>query len=207
MVIKRFIVSSFETNVYIVYDKSTKEGVVIDPSFFDKKVMDFIAEKQLKIKLILLTHGHFDHVTSAAAIKRELNAQICIHPADLAIMPVDKSGRAHQIGYSFEMFEPDIELKDDQRVSVGSLDFIILHTPGHSPGGVCFYSPKEKVLFSGDTIFKNGYGRTDLVGGSEEQLFKSIKEKIFTLPNEVKIFPGHGEETSVADEMAFFENI
>jgi len=229
MVIKRFIVSSFETNVYIVYDKSTKEGIVIDPSFFDKKVMDFIAEKQLKIKLILLTHGHFDHVTSAAAIKRELNAQICIHPADLAIMPVDKSGRARQIGYSFEMFEPDVHLYDGQNIRVGessrfrripklrararsypridSIDFTVLHTPGHSPGGVCFYSPKEKVLFSGDTVFKNGYGRTDLVGGSEEQLFKSIKEKILTLPNEVKIYSGHGEETSVADEMAFFENI
>lgn len=205
MKIKRFILGPIQANCYVACDQSKQEGVVIDPSVFDRKVIDFIQKESSKIKYIFLTHGHFDHVTGAATMARELSAKICLHPADLSIMPVEASGRVHQMGSSFEKFKPDIELEDNQHLKIGALDFTVLHTPGHSPGGVCFYEKSQGILFSGDTVFKNGYGRTDLPGGSEEQLFASIKNKILTLPDEVRIYPGHGEETSLGEERVFFE--
>ena len=207
MKIKRFTLGPIQTNCYVAFDQSKQEGVVIDPSVFDRKVIDFIQKESLKIKYIFLTHGHFDHVTGAATMARELSARICLHPADLSIMPVEASGRVHQMGFSFEKFKLDIELEDGMPFTVGWLNFTIIHTPGHSPGGVCFYEKSQGILFSGDTVFKNGYGRTDLPGGSEGKIFDSIRNKILILPDKVAIYPGHGEETTVGQEKEYFENL
>jgi len=194
MVIKKFVIGPIETNCYLVYDK--KAGILIDPAVFDKQVLEFIKNNQLKIEYILLTHGHFDHISGASDFAKELNAKICLHPDDLSLTQGLARGLGKIWGYNSKFFQPDILLKDGQQFKIGDLDFKVIHTPGHSPGGVSFYFKKEKILFSGDTLFASSYGRTDLPGGDEEKILASIK-KLLKLPPETKVYPGHGEETTV----------
>lgn len=202
MDIKKFLLGPIETNCYIVYDKKKKAGVNIDPAVFAQEVIDFIKKHDLKIDYILLTHGHFDHLSGAAALAKELNAKICLHPDDLWQLKESSGGIAPMFGYKLEYFEPDILLKDSQKFKVGDLEFKVIHTPGHSPGGVSFYFEKAKVLFSGDTLFAGSYGRTDLPAGDEQEIFKSIK-KLLELPENVKVYPGHGDETTIGDEKIY----
>lgn len=197
MLIRRYILGSIQTNCYLVFDK--KSGILIDPAVFEQKILDFIKKENLKIEYILLTHGHFDHISGAAAFAKKLSAKICLHQDDLLLT----RGLARNVGriwgYKSKSFQPDIFLEDGQKFKVGDLEFEVIHTPGHSEGGVCFYFEKQKVIFSGDTLFAGSYGRTDLPGGDEEKIFESIK-KLLKLPPETKVYPGHGEETKVGEE-------
>lgn len=202
--IERFVVGPLATNTYVVHDGKSGRGVVIDPAFFDERMVTFIRRRALTITHILLTHGHFDHVSGAAAVKKKFGAAIYLHAADTALCRPDTRGRAQQLGISFEAPPIEVMLKGGQRLAVGSLDFTVLHTPGHTPGSVCFYEKSHGVLFSGDTIFQGGYGRTDLPGGSTVQLFESIQKNIFSLPDETLLYPGHGETTSVGEASAYY---
>lgn len=199
MIIQRFIIGPIETNCYLVYDENKKLGILIDPAVFEQKILDFIKKENLKIEYILLTHGHFDHTSGADAFAKKLGAKICLHQDDLLLT----RGLARSVGriwgYKSKSFQPDIFLNDGQKFKVGDLEFEVIHTPGHSEGGVCFYFEKQKVIFSGDTLFAGSYGRTDLPGGDEEKIFESIK-KLLKLPPETKVYPGHGEETKVGEE-------
>jgi glyoxylase-like metal-dependent hydrolase (beta-lactamase superfamily II) len=204
MKIERFVLGPVQTNTYLVYNENSKEGVIIDPAVYDTEMIRTINEVGLNIKYILITHGHFDHVTGLSELKKQVSAPICMNPADLAIMPIDEKGMVNQVGFSFEAFQPDINLSDNQQLKVGSLNFSVIHTPGHTPGCVCFYFAEEKVLFSGDTLFQSAIGRTDFPLGSYEQIISSITNKLLTLPESANVYPGHGEQTTIRQEKLHF---
>ncbi|MFH1366467.1 MAG: MBL fold metallo-hydrolase [Patescibacteria group bacterium] len=197
--IKKFIAGPIETNTYIVYDDK-KKGFIIDPGFPCQELLDFIKKEKLKIEFILITHGHFDHVCFVSDLQEKTGAQIAMSENDIKMMEQSHAWSGKQMGYEYKYFAPDLLLEDGDIIKAGKIQMRVIATPGHSRGGLCFYMEDEKILFSGDTIFAGAVGRTDLPFSSEEEIWKSIKEKLFVLPDEVKVFPGHGKETTIRQE-------
>lgn len=204
MIIHSLALGPFETNTYLLGCEATREAVVIDPGFEAEKILAAAASDSLTIVKILLTHGHVDHVSAVSGVKAETNAPVYIHEADK-----DQYMAAPNLGAVFGLRtdaqpEPDHLLADGDEVSFGEKTLQVIHTPGHTPGGICFWSEAEKILVSGDTLFYRGIGRTDLPGGSMRQLFSSIKQRIYSLDGTTRVFPGHGPDTTVREEM--FQN-
>ncbi len=192
----------FLTNTVILGCETTQEGVVIDPGFEAPTILAKVDELGLKITAILLTHGHVDHVSAVKEVKEATGAPVHIHPDDEELY---KS--APMLGRYFGLDAPeppdvDHRLSDGDTITFGEQELLVLHTPGHSPGGVGFHCAAEGLLLAGDTIFYRSIGRTDLPGGSMAVLTSSIREKIFTLDDETRIITGHGPDTTVADERA-----
>lgn len=184
--IKKLIVGPLETNCYIVSCEISGNTFVIDPGASPKRIIDYIKRNEFVPKGILLTHGHPDHTGGVKMLRGELGAPIMIHPEDEEMLKLT------------EIEAADKYLVNGEFLSLGRSRFLIIHTPGHTPGSICIY--EEPVLFSGDTLFCNGVGRTDLVGGSAEKLEDSLKNKILKLPPNVKVYPGHGPETIISRE-------
>jgi len=184
VIIKGLSVGMLGTNCYIVASESTGEGMVIDPGDEAKKILRLIKELKLKIKLIVITHGHPDHMDALEEVYRSTGAKLAIHQNDADDLPAGLTA--------------DILLKGGEMLSVGELRFLVLHTPGHSPGGICLYG--NGVLFCGDTLFNNSVGRTDFPGGSARQLIDSIITKLMVLPENTVVYPGHESITSIGEE-------
>ena len=184
------VTGSYQVNTYLVYNADSREGVVIDPGGDTKKLLEIIAENKLSIKYILNTHGHADHILANRELKAALPAPIAMHAADDAFFsqPEIKTISARELGLSAPG-KADIQLHDGDRLRIGETDILVIHTPGHTPGSVCYLV--EGNLFSGDTLFVGDVGRTDLTGGSLQALLKSIKDKIIVLPGETTVWPGH----------------
>jgi hydroxyacylglutathione hydrolase len=188
-----------QTNCYVVGCEETHEGAVIDPGGNPKRILKTIEESGLAIRYVLNTHCHFDHMGANAAIVAATSAQLALHPAELPILQA--RGGAAWFGVPVkESPMPDVELEDGQVLEVGTLRFQVLHTPGHSPGGVTFYLEEEGVAFDGDVLFQMGVGRTDLPGGDWDTLVRSIREVLFTLPDDTILYSGHGPKTTVGRE-------
>jgi len=188
-----------QTNCYIVGCEDTGEGVVIDPGGNPKRILKAIEEAGLTIRYVLNTHCHFDHMGANADVVAATGAPLALHPAELPILQA--RGGASWFGVPVkESPEPDIELDDGQVIEVGTLRFQVLHTPGHSPGGVTFYLEEQGVAFDGDVLFQMGVGRTDLPGGEWDTLMRSIREVLFALPDETILYSGHGPKTTVGQE-------
>jgi glyoxylase-like metal-dependent hydrolase (beta-lactamase superfamily II) len=197
MIVKNIVVGPLEANCIIIADENTKEALVIDPGDEPEKILNLIRENNFKTKYIICTHAHFDHVGAVPELKKETEAQIIIHQDELVIYQHAKE-LASFWGYELDdLPEPDILVKDNQNLNVGNLKFKILHTPGHSPGGICIYG--EGILISGDTLFAGSVGRTDLFGGDMEKLKKSFN-RLMTLPDDVRVLPGHGHSTTIEKE-------
>ena len=177
--IEQLSLGPFGTNTYIVTCLRTNESVIIDAPGDPEKVLE--AAKDTDVKYILMTHNHMDHTGSMAELKSELGVPIAAHEADAGQMPV----------------KPDMFLNDGDTLSVGDHEIRVIHTPGHTPGGLCFYT--GKYLLAGDTIFKDGPGRTGSPAALK-QVIESITVKIFTLPDDVQIFPGHGDAAVLEEE-------
>ncbi|MDK2861038.1 MAG: hydroxyacylglutathione hydrolase [Thermodesulfobacterium sp.] len=191
MKIERLIVGSFEVCCYIVYCEDTKEGVIIDPGAEDPRILELIKTLDIKVKAILGTHGHPDHVVGVSFLKEALNVPFGLHEEDDRFFQ-DKNNFSFFRSWGFpENPKADLRLKEGDEIVFGKEKIKVIHTPGHSPGSICFYNPKEQVLFTGDTLFVEGVGRADLPGGNFFQMMESIKKKILTLPEETSIFPGH----------------
>lgn len=197
--IKKFVAGPIETNTYVIYDDK-KKGAVIDPGYKNQDLLDFIKKEKLKIEYILITHGHFDHVCYVKDLQDETGAQIGISEKDLDMIEHSHAWVGQSMGYELKYFTPDILLEDKDDLKIGKMTLGVIATPGHSIGGLCLYLEKEKILFSGDTLFANAVGRTDLPFASENEIWRSIKEKLFVLPGEVKVLPGHGPETTIGTE-------
>ena len=199
MIIVALPVGLIQTNCYIAGCEETKEGVVIDPGGHPDRILAEIERQGLAIKYVLNTHAHFDHTDANGAIVEATGAPLAIHPQERPLLQA--SGGAALFGLQADPSPPpDLELNDGDELEVGRLRFQVLHTPGHTPGHVCFYVPAEGVLFDGDVLFHQGIGRTDLPGGSWQQLMDSIQRVLFALPDETVVYSGHGPATTLGRE-------
>jgi glyoxylase-like metal-dependent hydrolase (beta-lactamase superfamily II) len=180
--LKRLEVGSFENNCYILECSRTRVGIIIDPAAEPERILQEVTNT--KVKYILLTHGHMDHIGGLEAVRNRTQAPVGIHSLDTRALPKP----------------PDFYLHNGQTLYFGDLALQVFHTPGHSPGAVCFLV--EKTLFSGDTIFPNGPGNTSIPRADYQQILRSIHSQIFTLPEDTVIYPGHGLETTVGREKA-----
>jgi hydroxyacylglutathione hydrolase len=188
-----------QTNCYVAGCEETHEGAVIDPGGNPKRILKAVEESRLAIRYVLNTHCHFDHMGANAAVVAATGARLALHPAELPILQA--RGGAAWFGVPVkESPMPDVELEDGQTLEVGTLRFQVLHTPGHSPGGVTFYLEEEGVAFDGDVLFQMGVGRTDLPGGDWDTLVRSIREVLFALPDDTVLYSGHGPKTTVGRE-------
>ena len=202
MIIKTFTEPPIDNNNYVIIDKVTNEAALVDCSHYDKAVAEFLVDQKAKLKYILLTHGHFDHVSGIDGYKSNQDL-----PDDIKIfMHEDDLGQLKNINAYLSFFgipdisEPKIDhfIKDGDVIKLGSIDIKVIHTPGHTQGSVCYLT--ENSLFSGDTIFRECVGRCDLEGGDFQQIVESIENKIFTLPDNTIIYPGHGSGSNVGWE-------
>ncbi len=199
MIIDRLTVGPFGTNCYILGGDSGGEGIVIDPGDDVKEILARIGELKLNIKQIILTHGHIDHVGALKPLKEATGAEIAMHPADAHSLANRALGVLFGLVYP-PAPSPDRLLNDGDTVQVGNVKLNVLHTPGHTPGGISLAG--EGVVFTGDTLFNASVGRTDLPGGSHEALIKGIRDKLLSLPDDTIVYPGHGPETTIGAERA-----
>ncbi len=201
--IKTFIFNPFQENTYLVSDE-TQQGIIIDPGcYFEqeiKELKEYVNNNGLEIKYIVCTHGHIDHALGMNAAREAFNAETILHKGDLAILNRIKEFGA-TVGIDVDQpNEPDTYIEEGHKLKFGNTVFDILHVPGHSPGSIALLNKKEKKVFAGDVLFKRGIGRTDLTGGEHITLIESINEKLLTLPDDVVVYPGHGETTTIKEE-------
>jgi hydroxyacylglutathione hydrolase len=207
MNIESICVGPLQANCYIIWDTS-RHAIVIDPGDESKRIIDLITKRDLQVKAYLATHGHQDHINAVAEMIDTLPAPVKMHPLDLKWA----FRKQNQLPMYSAIKKPNADfilLTDQQILSDAEMQYLILFTPGHSPGSVCFYFQKEEKLFSGDTIFKGSAGRTDIQGADGYQLKESLK-KIKQLPDKVTIYPGHGPKTTIKQEKEtnpFLQNI
>ena len=189
-----------ETNCYIIQDEETKETMVIDPGGEADRISEMLDTLNANVKYIVLTHCHGDHIAGVKRIKEKYGGKILIHFEDEPGLRDPQINLSDYIGLGTITLEADSRLNDNDLIHIGDIEFKVLHTPGHTKGGICLYIESEKILFSGDTIFRGTWGRTDLPTGSFEAAIKSITEKVMTLSEDTIIYPGHGKSTMVKEE-------
>ena len=204
MILRALELGMFASNCYIVGSEATKEGMVIDPGAEGEAILENVQQLGLDIKLIVVTHAHIDHIGALRAVKDATGAAFAVHEAEADGEAIE--GMVRMLGplvsRSFQPPpEPDRLLKDGDILEVGDLNFTVIHTPGHSPGGISIYG--HGVVFSGDTLFNFGIGRTDFPGCSYNKLMDSINTKLMALPDETIVLPGHGPHTTIATERRF----
>jgi glyoxylase-like metal-dependent hydrolase (beta-lactamase superfamily II) len=200
MDIKRIVVGALETNCYLLFKESSV--LIIDPGDGAEKIVSIINASGYKVVAIILTHGHWDHFGACSALRKKLGAKIYVHELD---EPYVKN--PHICTFKEFPFVDEMAVKVDKTFTGGKLhldsfSFEVIHTPGHSRGSSCFYFPEEKILFSGDVLFRGSVGRVDLPCSEPEKMHESI-EKIMKLPDEVIVYPGHGMSTTIGTERKF----
>jgi hydroxyacylglutathione hydrolase len=189
-----------QTNCYILACQETMLAAVIDPSWDGRSIAATADERGYEISHILLTHSHFDHVGGLAELKAETAVSIYIHPDAVTMLSMANQAANHWGMTIPEPPQPDKMLSDSQTLTVGNIKLEVLYTPGHAPGHVAFYLPDYQVLFSGDALFRQGIGRTDLPGGDMATLLRSIRDKLLPLPDQTQVLSGHGPATTIGDE-------
>lgn len=201
MIIKDLMVGPIMANCFIVGCENTREAAVIDPGDESDKILLALAGLKLKVKYIINTHGHFDHVGGNKRMKEATGADILIHSLDAPMLDyISRSASAWGMNAE-DSPPPDLMLKDGDKVIFGDISLNVIHTPGHSPGGISLYS--DGFVFVGDTLFAGSIGRTDFPGGDFDTLISSIRKKLFVLGDDVRVFAGHGPETTIGTEKKF----
>jgi len=192
------VVGPIQANCYILGCERTKLAAVIDPGGDANRILMVLAKEGLRLVYIINTHGHFDHTTDNKRLKEVTDAQLVIHRAD-ALMIVNQSGQGLMWGMKIENSPaPDRYVDEGDMITFGDISLKVLHIPGHSPGGISLST--DKIVFVGDTLFAGSIGRTDLPGGDYDGLIRNVREKIFTLGDDVVVYPGHGPRTTVGQE-------
>lgn len=201
MIIRTLPVGPLQANCHIVGCEETKKAAVIDPGGDTDRILLALAKEKLTLTTIVNTHGHFDHVAGNPALKKATGADLMIHPLDAP--ELKKAGAtAAQWGLKVDNSpQPDRLLDDGDTIVIGSITLTVLHTPGHSPGGICLWA--DKVVFVGDTLFAGSIGRTDFPGGDLHTLIASIRTKLFALSDDVAVYPGHMTNTTIGREKKF----
>ena len=201
LIIKKLTVGPIMANCFIIGCERTKEAVVIDPGDEADKILISLAEAKLKVRYIINTHGHFDHVGGNKKLKEVTGADLLIHPLDAPLLG-QLSTSAAAWGLPMENSPlPDRTVEDDDIITFGDITFKVIHTPGHSPGGISLYT--DGNVFVGDTLFEGSIGRTDFPGGDYNTLISSIQKKLFVLGDDVNVFPGHMGNTTIGKEKRF----
>ena len=183
--LRKLVVGPYQSNCYILGNKDSNEGIIIDPGGEVFRIVKEVSTNNLVIRYILITHGHFDHTSGASELKRITKAPVFIHPLDAPGLN----------------FKPDGHLQDGQKINLGTYTLSVIHTPGHSPGGVCFHA--TGAIFTGDTLFAGSVGRTDFPGGSHHKLVEGVMKKIFPLGDDLRVYPGHGPISTIERERLY----
>ncbi len=196
----KVVVGVLAVNCYIVWDKETREAAVIDPGGDPENIVAVVESEKLQVKYVINTHGHFDHVGADADIKKAFGAELVIHSDDA---PMLENAAAYSMTFGASAKNqppPDINIEDGSVISFGNVKINVLGSPGHSPGGVLLSINDGKVVITGDSLFAGSIGRTDLPGGSYEELMSSLRDKILPMDDGTRLFPGHGPDTTVREE-------
>jgi len=203
MIAKTLTLGAFDTNCYVVWDDKSGETIVIDPAFSTESegkrtALRLIQTGNLSVRFIVNTHGHADHTCGNGQVKKATGATILIHELDASLLGVSGQEWASLFGIRLTSPPADKMLREGDKIAIGGTILTVLHTPGHTPGGISLAA--EDSVFVGDTLFKGSIGRTDLPSGSYEQIIKSIKEKLAKLPDSFVVYPGHGPATTIGEE-------
>ncbi len=201
MIFKTYVVGPIECNCYVIGCSETNDAAVVDPGGDSERIAKFLKDNSLNLKYILCTHGHFDHIGGVADLLDEFNVPVYISEKD-SFLYNDIKGQGALFGISFR--QPPVPsgfISEKSELKIGNIDVKVIETPGHTPGGLCFYI--GGFILSGDTLFETSIGRTDLPGGSYSSLINSIKNKLLVFEDSVKVFPGHGSPTSIGIERRF----
>lgn len=206
MIVTSFAFNALAENTYLLHDE-TKECIVVDPGCYDKSeqetLIDFISKQGLQVTKLVNTHCHVDHVLGNKFIADSYQVSLAIHEADL---PTLRAVAVYAPSYGFTQYEeilPSEYIKEEELLRFGNTELQILFTPGHAPGHVVFYHEPSRQVIGGDVLFRRSIGRTDLPGGNYHTLIQSIKNKLFTLPDAVTVYPGHGPSTTIGEEKKF----
>lgn len=197
--VEQLVVGAVMTNCYIAVNTETKEGFVVDPGDGAKRLGDYIKDNGIQLQAILLTHGHFDHAGAAEELAKEFGVSIYAHQEEKETLNNPSINLSGMVG-AHVPYEADKYVTEQTVIDVCGFSIEVFHTPGHTKGGCCYYMKEEKALFSGDTLFCNSIGRTDFPGGSGATLLRSIEEKLFILPEDVTVYPGHNDITTIGWE-------
>lgn len=206
MRIQRFICNQFGENCYVIFDGTSKSCAIIDPGFYfpeeEQAIASFLKENNLMPDKILFTHCHLDHIFGAQFLVKQFpHIQLYGHEYEEYLIEHAEE-QSILFGINLNAIPPHIThfINDGDTISIGTCTLHVIYTPGHSPGGVCFYDEENKIVFCGDTLFAQSIGRSDLYGGDEQTLLASIRQKLMTLPDDVRILSGHGPYTSIEQE-------
>ena len=191
---------ALQANTYLAVDEKTNEGFIVDPGGYNKVLTKEVRDNDIKIKYIILTHGHSDHICGVNEHKAEFpDAKIVAYKDEEAMLENPNLNQSPGFGVPYST-KADILVSDGDELKVGDVTLKFIHTPGHTEGGMCIYVKEAKALFSGDTLFRQSIGRTDFPGGSYKEIMDSIRKKLFLLPDDTNVFPGHMGTTSIGFE-------
>jgi glyoxylase-like metal-dependent hydrolase (beta-lactamase superfamily II) len=205
MHIDYLILGGYQTNCYVLRkNDAVQDCFIIDPGLEAEELLEFLDELKLNPLAAILTHGHIDHIAGVSALRNSFpEIKVYIHNLDAEMLTDPVNNLSAMTGMTFVTEPQDVSLKEGDVIDLAGVKLLVLHTPGHTPGGISLYSKQDGVVFVGDTLFADSIGRTDFPGGSMSQLLDSVREKLFTLPEETKVYPGHGPATTIAREKEY----
>ena len=204
MHIDYLILGEYQTNCYVLRNNdAAKDCLVVDPGLEAGELLEFLDEQKLNPIAVLLTHGHIDHIAGVADLRSRFpEIKVYIHNLDARMLTEPNINLSAMTGSAFVTEAEDVSLKEPDIIDLAGVKLLVLHTPGHTPGGISLYSKEDGIALVGDTLFADSIGRTDFPGGSMSQLLDGVREKLFTLPEETQVYPGHGPATTIAAEKA-----
>ena len=203
MKVGKFVLGPVATNCYIGINEETKECFIVDPATCPPEFVSYIKNAGLTVKAVLLTHGHFDHIMGLDALLKEFSVSVYAHEAEREVLESEQlNSSASMLGQPYSFSGADY-VTNRQELRIAGFEILVIYTPGHTIGGCCYYIEKEKALFSGDTLFHGSVGRTDLPTGSMGQLVSSVRDRLFVLPDDTQVYPGHMEETTIGYEKKY----
>lgn len=200
--IGRMVIGSVQTNCYFVYREGTSDVIFFDPADKGDYIYETLKDKGFNVKGILLTHAHFDHIWGCNKLRELSGAPIYAYEAEKVLCEDAVTNVSEQVGRPYTVI-PDRYLKDGEEITVADMTCRLIATPGHTVGSCCYYFEEDGLLIAGDTLFQESVGRTDLATGSMGTLVRSIKDKLFTLPDDTKVYPGHGDSTTIGYEKEY----